>query len=165
MNDIFIYIILGLMIVASLLTALIRNTLKAVISLAVASALLTVYMFIEGAPLAAVFELSVCAGLITAIFISTISLTQSGETDKNNIESKKRILRYIYLPIILIIVIAIAFFAKPVINAIICNIGQQEDNIQHVVWHTRKLDIAGQIIIIVAGVFGIVILFKEAFKK
>jgi len=165
MNDIFIYIILGLMVFASLLTAMIRNTLKAVISLAVASALLTVFIFIEGAPLAAVFELSVCAGLITAIFISTISLTQSDTPSNDNAEAKKRILRYIFLPIILLLVIAIAFLIKPAVSAIANNLGSQQDSVQHVIWHARKLDIAGQIVIILAGVFGVVILFKESFKK
>jgi ethanolamine transporter EutH len=41
----------------------------------------------------------------------------------------------------------------------------QETSVQQVIWHTRQLDIAGQIIIILAGVFGVVILFKEGFKK
>jgi NADH-quinone oxidoreductase subunit J len=165
MNDIYVYIILGLIIFTLLLTAMIRNTLKAVISLAVASALLTVVIFIMGAPLAAVFELSVCAGLITAIFVSTISLTQSQETNENPDESKKRIKRYIYLPVILLVAGVLLVFAKPAINFVISPTGAQDTSVQQILWHARKLDIAGQIIIILAGVFGVVILFKEGLKK
>jgi NADH-quinone oxidoreductase subunit J len=165
MNDIYIYILLGLLVISSLLTVLIRNTLKAVISLAVTSALLTTFIFSMGAPLAAVFELSVCAGLITAIFISVISLTQSQESDKVKGEGKKRILRYIYLPIILVLVIVILFLVKPAINSVVSSNSFQETTVQQVIWHNRKLDIAGQIIIILAGVFGVVILFKQGFKK
>jgi NADH-quinone oxidoreductase subunit J len=165
MNDIYIYILLGLLVLSSLLTVLIRNTLKAVISLAVTSALLTTFIFVMGAPLAAVFELSVCAGLITAIFISVISLTQSQVSDQVSGEAKKRILRYIYLPIILVIVIVILFLVKPAVNTVVSSNTLQETSVQQVIWHTRQLDIAGQIIIILAGVFGVVILFKEGFKK
>jgi len=165
MNDIYIYILLGLLVLSSLLTVLIRNTLKAVISLAVTSALLTTFIFVMGAPLAAVFELSVCAGLITAIFISVISLTQSQASDQVSGEAKKRILRYIYLPIILVIVIVILFLIKPAVNTVVSSNIAPETSVQQVIWHTRQLDIAGQIIIILAGVFGVVILFKEGFKK
>ncbi len=165
MNDIYIYILLGLLVLASLLTVMIRNTLKAVIALAFTSALLTIFIFSMGAPLAAVFELSVCAGLITAIFISIISLTQSQDSDQESGEAKKRIIRYIYLPIILILVIVILFFLKPGLNVLISNTGIHEASVRQVIWHTRQLDIAGQIIIILAGVFGVVILFKGGIKK
>ncbi len=165
MNDIYIYIVLGILVFSALLTAMIRNALKAVIALAVASAVLTILIFLMGAPLAAVFELSVCAGLITAIFISTISLTHYQASVKGSSVAKKRIARYIYLPVIIVIVIAVILFAKPAINAIVAGNVVQEFSVQQVIWGSRKLDIAGQIIIILAGVFGVVILFKEGFKK
>jgi NADH-quinone oxidoreductase subunit J len=53
--------------------------LKAAICLGVASALLGVLFFVLNAPYAAVFELSICAGLITVLFVSTISLTKGEE--------------------------------------------------------------------------------------
>ncbi len=58
------------------MTVMIRDLLKAAVSLAALSAVLTVILFMLKAPLAAVFELSVCAGLITVVFVSTISMTK-----------------------------------------------------------------------------------------
>ncbi len=70
-----LYLLLALIAAAALWTVQ-ANILRAVIGLAVVSVLLTVLMFQMGAPLAGVFELSVCAGLITVVFVSTISLTR-----------------------------------------------------------------------------------------
>lgn len=165
MNDICIYIVLGILVFSSLLTAMIRNALKAVIALVVASASLTIFIFLMGAPLAAVFELSVCAGLITAIFISTISLTHYQASPKGSSVARKRIARYIYLPVIILIVIVIILFVKPAINIMVAGNVVQEPSVQHVIWNSRMLDLAGQIVIILAGVFGVVILFKEGLKK
>lgn len=163
MNNTVLYILLGLLVFSALLTAMIKNTLKAVIALAVASVILTVIMFIMGAPLAAVFELSVAAGLITAIFASTISLTEN-PADKDSGAQKKRISRYIFLPIIIVIVAGIIFIMKPGLDFTSVT-GAAEDTIQNTIWHTRNLDIAGQILVILAGVFGVVILFKERSKN
>ena len=71
--DIFILILL---IVAALGTVMTRSLLRSAMGLALTSAILTVFMFRLGAPLAGVFELSVCTGLISVLFISTISLTE-----------------------------------------------------------------------------------------
>ncbi len=166
MNDIVLYILLGLLVVSAVLTAMIKNTLKAVIALALASAILTVIMFMMKAPLAAVFELSVCAGLVTAIFVSTISLTDSPDPDEQQVmREKKRLTRYIFLPIIIIIVAGILLIAQPALNFSFAAPPAVQSTVQDTIWHTRNLDIAGQIIVILAGVFGVVILFKERLKK
>lgn len=167
MNTTVLYIFLGLLVFSSLLTAMIKNTLKAVIALAVASAILTVIMFLMDATLAAVFELSVCAGLVTAIFASTISLTDNPEpdTELQSEKSKKRLSRYIYLPIIIVIVIGIMFITKPALEFSSFSSTVAENSVQNTIWHARNLDIAGQIIVVLAGVFGVVILFKERSKN
>ncbi len=54
------------------------DLIQASILLGAGSALLACVFFIAGAPFAAVFELVVGAGLITVLFISTVSLTKSG---------------------------------------------------------------------------------------
>ena len=58
-----------------------RDLLRASILLGTGSALLGCVFFIAGAPYAAVFELTVGAGLVTVLFISTISLTKAGGDD------------------------------------------------------------------------------------
>ncbi len=56
-----------------------KDLLQSAIMLGVSSAILSIAFFIANAPIAAAFELVVCAGLITVLFISTISLTKGGE--------------------------------------------------------------------------------------
>lgn len=55
-----------------------KDLVQASILLGAGSALLGCVFFIAGAPYAAVFELTIGAGLVTVLFISTISLTKSG---------------------------------------------------------------------------------------
>ena len=164
MTNILIYIPLSLLVLFALFTVMIRNLLKAVISLAAASASLTIIMFMLNAPLAAVFELSVCAGLITVIFISIISLTKPLTPEEEILAVRKRINRYIYLPVIVIIVALLFLFIKPGLNFSINSSPTNDINVQDVIWNKRPLDILGQIIIILAGVLGVVILFKESKK-
>lgn len=163
MNDTILYILLGLLVVSSVLTALIKNTLKAVIALAVASAVLSIIMYLMKAQLAAVFELSVCAGLVTAIFASTISLTESPEPVDE--KKRKRLTRYIFLPIIVIVITGIVFIVRPPLDFTFSVPAIAEANVQSTIWRSRSLDIAGQIVVILAGVFGVVILLKEHLKK
>jgi NADH-quinone oxidoreductase subunit J len=88
------------LVFAALWTVMTRSLLKAALGLAVTSALIAVVLFRLESPLAGVFELSVCAGLITAVFVSAISLMKP-LTHKETIElSKARIKRYWFLPVI-----------------------------------------------------------------
>ena len=67
------------LVVFSILSVLIRDLLKAAISLAVASIFLAIIFFRMNAAYAGVFEVSVVAGLITVLFITAIALTRSDE--------------------------------------------------------------------------------------
>jgi len=40
-----------------------------------------------------------------------------------------------------------------------------ENNVRNVMWKIRQTDMLGQIVIILAGVFGVVALFKERMKN
>ena len=164
MNNTVLYILLGLLVVSAVFTATIKNTLKAVIALAVVSSVLTVIMFLMGAPLASVFELSVCAGLVTAIFVSTISLTAAPSDDADE-KPKKRLNRYIFLPIILVVVIGIIFITKPALDFSAIVPANDGKSVLDMLWHSRNLDLAGVIVVILAGVFGVVVLLKEKSKN
>lgn len=60
-----------------------KNVMKACISLAVASIFMSAIFFNFKAPYAAAFELSVCAGLITVLLMTTISLVRpDGEGER-----------------------------------------------------------------------------------
>ena len=157
-------ILLITMILAALWTVMTRSLLKAALGLAATSAIISILMFRLDSPLAAVFELSVCAGLITAVFISAISLMKP-LTHKETLElSKQRIKRYWYLPVIMIVVgILLTKLTIPIDFKIPPQAAQVLD-VRNVLWNSRPLDLLGQIVILLAGVFGIVILFKE-FKE
>ncbi len=161
--NITIAVILGTLFVScGLLCIFLRNQIKSVIFLALLSAILTVIMFYFNAPIAGVFELSVCAGLITVVFISTISLTKVRTQEEIKEHKRYRFRRFIFLPIILIIAGFALYYVFSHrkfnwdVNTVIFSLSLQE-----VLWNVRQADILGQIIIIFAGVFGILVLFKE----
>jgi len=156
--------LLGIMLLAALWTVMGRSLLKATIGLALTSAVLTILIFRLNSPLAAVFELSVCTGLITVVFVSTISLTKP-LTHKEIIEmSKNRHKRYIYLPLILVLTAIGLVLLKIPNDFAVPQPPETPLSVQNILWNVRHLDLFGQIIIMLAGAFGVVTLFTERRK-
>ena len=153
-------ILLVAMVLAAAWTVVTARLLRAAIGLAITSAIVTVLMFQLSSPLAAVFELSVCAGLISAIFISTISLTQRVTAEDLVGRQKEKLARFWYLPLVLlaagVIMISIPFALNIKLPAL-----PKEDDVRIILWNVRHLDLVGQIVILLAGAFGVVTLFKE----
>ncbi|MBU4198901.1 MAG: NADH-quinone oxidoreductase subunit J [Verrucomicrobia bacterium] len=156
--------LLMLLLLAGVWTVMTLNLLKSAIGLAITSVLLTLLLFLLDAPLAGVFELSVCAGLITVVFISAISLTKPLTGPEASERDRSRVKRFFFLPI-LIAGAAWVLYAlglrldSPLPPAI------AEMDVRQVLWNVRRLDLVGQILIILAGVFGVVILFKDRSDK
>jgi NADH-quinone oxidoreductase subunit J len=152
--------LLVIMTLAALWTVMARSLLKATMGLAITSAILTILIFRMASPLAAVFELSVCTGLITVVFVSTISMTKP-LTHKEIIEaSKDRLKRFWYLPVIMILAaIGLCFLKMPGDIKPALSTGTMD--VRNVLWNLRQLDMFGQVIIIIAGALGVAILFKE----
>ena len=128
--------------------------------LALTSVILTVLMFRLDSPLAAVFELSVCTGLISVLFFSTISLTHSLTREEVLKHMKDRLVRFWYLPVIIIVVGIVLSLSHFKVNLVL-PAPETEKDVRLVLWNLRQLDIIGQVIILLTGVFGVVILFKE----
>ena len=147
--------------IAAVWTVMGRSLLKATIGLAVTSTLISIIIFRLNSPLAAVFELSVCTGLITAIFVSTISLTKP-LTHKEILQiSKDRAKRYCYLPIILVVVGVALVMLKVKQDFMPIPVPPMQEDVRTVLWNFRRLDLLGQVIILIAGALGIVTLFEE----
>ena len=148
------------LVVAAVVTVVIARVLWAAIALALASAVLSIVMFHLGAPLAAVFELSVCAGLIPAIFISAISLTQRLTPETLAERRKEKFKRFGLLPVIVILVglamtqvhIPLNFAPAP---------GATDVDVRVVLWNLRHIDLLGQVVVLLGGVFAVVVLVKE----
>lgn len=156
--------VLFLMALSALWTVMTRSLLRSAIGLALTSAMLTILMFRLHAPLAAVFELSVCSGLISVVFIATISLTQPMSQEKVLQHMKDRLERFWYLPILLVLTGIVLSFLNLKFNLIL-PAPEIEKDPRIVLWNQRPLDLLGQIIMLLTGAFGIVILFREAKKK
>jgi NADH-quinone oxidoreductase subunit J len=153
------YSLIGLLVVAALWTVLTPTLLRSAIGLAVTSAVLTLIMFQMKSPLAGVFELSVCAGLITVVFISTISLTRPPRSEFA--AERKNARDQVFLPLIGVAaaVAALVWASGYVLDVKLPRATYQP--VREVLWNARQLDLLGQIIIIFVGVFGVVILFKQ----
>lgn len=155
-----IEIIIALFLVLTALwTVMARSLLRAAIGLALTSAMLTVMMYKLNAPLAAVFELSVCSGLISVIFITTISLTQPLTWAEIYEHERERLSRFRPLPFI-ILLLGLFFWLVKVDLALPTVVAEKVTDVRVVLWSLRQLDLVGQIICLLAGAFGVTILFK-----
>lgn len=148
-----------LFLVAAIWTVVTARLIISAIGLAVTSAILSIIMYTQGAHLAAVMELSVCAGLITVIFVGAISLVHPltrGEW-KEYVQRRRR--RFIALPVV-IIAAALLMLAWPLkFDAEIARTVADID-VRQAIWTLRPFDLIGQIAIILTGALGIVVLFK-----
>jgi NADH-quinone oxidoreductase subunit J len=157
-------ILLFLLAAAALWTIMVRSLLRAGIGLALTSVILAIIIFRLNSPFAAVFELSVCAGLISVLFISTISLTHPLTQEEKALHLKERMGRFWYLPVIVVglgLVLSLITFK----TAVSLPAPEVEKDVRAVLWNIRQVDLVGQIIILLAGVFGVVILFGEKRKN
>ncbi len=153
-------IILVLLVLAALWASLTTLLLRAAIALALTSAILAVVMYSLGATLAAVLELSVCAGLISVVFVSVISLTQRKPFKDYVVRRLSRMRRFWPLPLVLIGAgVALSFVHAPV--QIVLPLPAPQGDVRTVLWNLRQLDLFGQILILLAGVFGVLVLFKR----
>jgi NADH-quinone oxidoreductase subunit J len=156
-------ILLVLLVLAGLWASMTTLLLRATIALALASALLAVVMYALGAQIAAVLELSVCAGLISVVFVSVISLTQRKPFKDYVARRLSRLSRFWPLPLILVAAgVALSFVRTPVQVALA--VPGAETDVRVVMWNLRQLDLFGQILILLAGVIGVLVLFKREDK-
>ena len=165
-----IIILLTGLVGSALFCVLLNDLLKASIAMAVLSAILAIIMFALNADLAAALELSVCAGLITVIVVSAISMTRMRTEEENKARAKERRRRFAFLPVILIVALCAALFIFwPDLNSSILKTGPEAaDGIisgSETLWEKRLVDLLGQVVIVLAGVFGILIFFKEDKEK
>jgi NADH-quinone oxidoreductase subunit J len=137
-----------------------RDLLKAAICLAVASLLLGIIFFRMNAPYIGAFEISVVAGLITVLFITTIALTKTGGDVR---ESKAA--SWIF-PLFFVAFLVLDFFVtKALMGKIPAVEGTPEQGtFGEVLWKTRTFDLVGQIGIIFAGVLAVLALFRKRDK-
>ena len=155
-----ITIVLVLMVLAALWASLTTLLLRAAIGLALTSALLAVLMYNLGATFAAVLELSVCGGLISVVFVSVISLTQRKPFKEYVTRRLSRMSRFWPLPLVLIAIGVALTFVKAPVNLVVPLPGGDGD-VRTVMWTLRQMDLFGQVLILLAGGFGVLVFFKK----
>ncbi len=161
LDAVLVLLLTALMVLGAMLTATTARLLRSAILLAVTSAVLTIIMFRLNAPWAAVFELSVCAGLVPAIFISAIGLTKRLDPEAVKARFKERLKRYWFLPVILIAAAAALSQVHFVTDFIVGAPDTAADTVQSVFWNSRPLDLLGQVMVLLAAAFAVVVLLKE----
>lgn len=154
-----ILLLVGL-VLFSVLAILVKDLLRAAISLAVASLLLGIIFFRMNAPYAGVFEISVVAGLITVLFMLTIALTKGGDAVESKVAS------FAFPAFFVIFIVIDAIIMKKLIQKVPALPGPEEaGTFGQVLWNARTLDLVGQIAVIFAGVFAVLALFRKGDNK
>ena len=158
--EIIIYICAGFMLLFGVYAVMERSILRSAIGLALASAALAAMLYAMSARLASVFELSVCSGLVTVIFIAGISLSHSPKMEvKKEYHDKER---NRFLPLLLIVVGVVLVVAALVLNyAELQIVASVQENVRQVLWNTRQADLWGQIALILCGGVAVAVLFRE----
>jgi NADH-quinone oxidoreductase subunit J len=159
-------ILVILFIIPAVLAAISKDLLKSAIALLVCSLGLTLLLFDLNAPLAGVFELSVCAGLISVLFINAISLTRPVTGMEQVSKVKDHYQRFLWLPLILIIIgIMLWLNLGPLFDTLVFQKTAESAGVGEILWGTRGLDLIGQVIILLVGVYGVVVLFKRGISN
>ncbi|MEO0108845.1 MAG: NADH-quinone oxidoreductase subunit J [candidate division WOR-3 bacterium] len=152
--------LLALLVVFLFLAVLLSDTLRAAIALALGSAVLSLIFFWFRAPFAAVFELSVCAGLVMVLLVSTIGLTRR-EVPEHEEQGKSPVLILPLLVLIALGVVDIIVFVAMSRRPPILPVTAGQVSFAETLWRGRWIDILGQLAIILAGVFAILALFRK----
>ncbi len=156
-----LWVLLGFLVLLTIGCCVFKDLLYVAVCLAAGSAILALVLFKFDANIAGVFELSVCAGLITVLFIATVSLTK--DSDK---KVETRLPTY-FIPLFVLIFIGMDFFIMQWLARSVLSAGapQHSGTFQQVFWNMRSSDILGQVALILAGVFGILSLFRLKGKE
>jgi NADH-quinone oxidoreductase subunit J len=160
--ELHVLMLVFLFIVPAVLAAVAKDLLRAAIALLFCSLGLTLLLFNLNAPLAGVFELSVCAGLISVLFINAISLARPLSGEELIANTKNHYQRFLWLPLVIVVIAVLLWFNREqLFGALVINKIAESTTVGEILWGMRGLDLIGQVIILLVGVYGIVVLFKR----
>jgi uncharacterized MnhB-related membrane protein len=133
----------------------VKRLLISAIWLAGTSALVALMMYLLGAPEVAVIELSVGAGLVTVLFVFAINIAGEEVVDTKSLLSKPLVISLVGIAALMAI-----FMVLPSLNISLPI--PESLKFATVLWEYRSLDVLLQIILIFAGVLGMLGLLSEA---
>jgi uncharacterized MnhB-related membrane protein len=142
------------MVVCAIQAIRVHRLLASALWLAGCSALVALLMYLLGAPEIAVIELSVGAGLVTVLFVFAINIAG---------EEALPVRRLIPRPLAWLLVAAAAgllgWMIIPGLPAV--GVGTAQPDFASVLWGDRQLDMLLQVLLIFAGVLGVIGLLAE----
>jgi NADH:ubiquinone oxidoreductase subunit 6 (subunit J) len=158
-------ICLAAMLVCVVAAVMVRSTFKSAIALAGASVLLGILMYALGSAWAALFEISVCSGFVTVIFISAVTMTSHSQQEQDDIYGQGKNTRL--LPVLMIVagfaIILTMMFGKFRLPYPASAPVQTGFRIEF--WTEHKDLLLALLTALLAGTFAVVVLFKEEEPK
>ncbi len=151
-------VLLVLMALAALFVVFCRDLLYAVISLGLLSVFTSILFYSLGSPYASMMELSIGAGLITILFMVTISLVEQPKS------KGKRAFKLSYLNVLaLVVVVAITlWFGLSLVKgggpSLVTSVSP--GSLPEILWGDRLLDVIGLGIVIFTAAIGMGVLFR-----
>ncbi len=149
-------LLMVLLLVFAIQTIRARALLTSALWLAGASALTSVLLFLYGARLAGVIELSVGAGLVTVLFVFAINIAGDDAIGARPVPPRRWI-----AALTLLFVLLLGWFVWPA-PAPVSVSSVAEPALPIVIWQWRGLDLIVQIVLIFSGVLGLLGLLAEA---
>ncbi len=125
--------------------------------LAGASALTALLLYLLGAPEIAVIELSVGAGLVTVLFVFAINIAGEEIPIKQSIMPKPLAWLLIAAAVLLLGIMVLG----PQLSRVLTG---SEPGFAAILWNDRLLDVALQVVLIFAGVLGVLGLLSDVKK-
>ncbi len=147
-----IYLIVGILACATL-AVFARRILAASIWMAALSALLSAAFYMLGAQQVAVIELSVGTGLVTVLFVFAMSLTGDHDVEQTSGRSHLQA-----AALIVFLLALVGWFILPLEHGTGDLSGLP---IEHLLWTGRVMDVFAQVVLIFAGVLGVMGLLVE----
>lgn len=149
------FLLIAAILVCAYRTVRAQRLINVTIWLAVTSALTAMLIYTLGAPEVAVIELSVGAGLVTVLFVFAFTIT--GETTLDVVTLVPRGLVWL---LTLAVVLALSRLILPVQSLLgpTLQTGSamvSETDFGHMLWQQRGLDVVAQMVLIFAGVMGL----------
>lgn len=161
MNDMIVTGCLAAMLVAAVMAVSSRTTLRSAVALAIVSVALSVIMYVLGSVWAGLFEVSVCSGFVTVIFVCAVSMTSDAKEEEEFAGQRETTP---LLPILLIVagVSLLALLQSPAFQLSAPLLRQTVDtDFRSALWTQHKGLLWAQVIVLLAGAFAVIVLFKE----
>jgi uncharacterized MnhB-related membrane protein len=123
-----------------------ERLLQAALWLAGLSALVSILLYMLGAPEVAVIELSVGAGLVTVLFVFAISIAGEDALDARSLVPKPWACALVVLCLVLV-----GALSLPITESL----PHPEPSFVVTLWQARGLDVLAQVVLIFAGALGV----------